>query len=750
MDTKKLVECINFFNNITIHEDDVTTIEEKELGQLVVIVTYQYKGKTFTTKRLFYKNINFQSKVKHKDWYNTYFGEPVFWLDIDVHDWPAESGTKLEESVIPDIVDEGNTEFIDFIKSIANDNRNGFIQEILAESKSPQYGINLENNNHWHDIVLLIQKGIKAKGNRVDKKYFSRLVFEWDDNSGARTSLEPEFGKRSFISAFYNNIKSVQMEINSNQIRSLLQYKKQIILQGPPGTGKTRMAKQIAKDMVQPKKLGSPLQKINDFFLGFDSGNKEVIKNRADTKSMLTNFQSKFPKENLANLNLEEYCIGKGTNDSFCWWIERGLKPLGYYFPGSARSYLIFWSKEKDEYSTHFKHNTLLSGFENISDAMESIASMISDLVKNKNISAVKGTLGSSLVLKILNSYYPAEYFPINSEKCLKNVLKLFNINYGKMSTIEINVKLQELLEAKNSEFKKDITGFEFSKFLFSNFDLKGEIEVESDEVVIKGEYKIIQFHPAYSYEDFVRGIIVELNSDNHPEYKVVNRTIADYADKALDNPSANYILIIDEINRANLPAVLGELIYALEYRFDENDEENTTVESIYALKNEKEEEDGEENKKLRLPKNLYIIGTMNTADRSVGHIDYAIRRRFAFVDVLPDLEPVHPIAKGIFKETSALFVNNFDEFLITNVIVPANETLSTDFRPEDVWIGHSYFICKKENSDENLADTEAKSILTNKLKYEVLPILKEYIKDGILQDNDQTKSVLQKLLQWS
>jgi 5-methylcytosine-specific restriction protein B len=584
-------------------------------------------------------------------------------------------------------------------------------------------------------------------------------TLEGSGQMGTVKELDEQFGleKIEKIDKSSQLFKNLLIEIQNRKnmehiqnISALLRYKKQIILQGPPGTGKTRMALQIAKDMVQPKNLGSPMQKINNFFKEFDSSKEEVTKNRIDFENTLNNFQSRYPKESLAKLNLAEYCIGTGSNDSFCWWIERGLKPLGYYFPGSARSYLIFWSKENDSYSSHFKHNSLLTGKENIDTAMESIASMISDLVLNQNVAAVKDTLGSSFILKILNSYYPKEYFPINSEKCLKNVLKLLNINYGKMNTIEMNKKLQEVFEEKRIEFKSNVTNFEFSKFLFNNFDLKGEIEVESEEVVIKGEYKIIQFHPAYSYEDFVRGIIVEVNSDNHPEYKVVNRTIADYSEKALYNPSANYVLIIDEINRANLPSVLGELIYALEYRYDESDDENTTVESIYALKKEKEDENDEENKKLRLPKNLYIIGTMNTADRSVGHIDYAIRRRFAFVDVLPEAEPVHPIVREIFRDISALFVDNYDEILRTKHIIPANETLSPDFRPEDVWIGHSYFICKKENSDENLTETYAKPILANKLKYEVLPILKEYIKDGILQDNDHTKAILQKLIQWS
>ena len=155
--------------------------------------------------------------------------------------------------------------------------------------------------------------------------------------------------------------------------------------------------------------------------------------------------------------------------------------------------------------------------------------------------------------------------------------------------------------------------------------------------------------------------------------------------------PLKNYILIIDEINRANLSAVLGELIYALEYRGE-------AVQSMYAI---------DEDNSLILPPNLYIIGTMNTADRSVGHIDYAIRRRFAFVNVLPkDLtnELGDNFATELFEEVSNLF----------------NTNLSPEFKKEEVQLGHSYFITKHTPIDI-------------RWKYEIQPILLEYVKDGIL-----------------
>jgi 5-methylcytosine-specific restriction endonuclease McrBC GTP-binding regulatory subunit McrB len=218
---------------------------------------------------------------------------------------------------------------------------------------------------------------------------------------------------------------------------------------------------------------------------------------------------------------------------------------------------------------------------------------------------------------------------------------------------------------------------------------------------------KLIQFHPSYSYEDFVRGIVAESNG-TQIEYKNVNKLLGAFAKEALENYQLscqdstrlrNYVLIIDEINRANLSSVLGELIYALEYRGEK-------VESMYAVEGSNE---------LVLPENLYIIGTMNTADRSVGHIDYAIRRRFAFVDVPPSdavldaaitSEPVRTHAKRLFGKVAALFTKE-------NLV---------DFEPGEVQLGHSYFIASEEDT------------LNLKLTYEIKPLLREYVKDGIMK----------------
>ena len=165
------------------------------------------------------------------------------------------------------------------------------------------------------------------------------------------------------------------------------------------------------------------------------------------------------------------------------------------------------------------------------------------------------------------------------------------------------------------------------------------------------------------------------------------------------------FVLIIDEINRANLPSVLGELIYALEYR-------DHAVQSMYELENG--------GNSLILPSNLYIIGTMNTADRSVGHIDYAIRRRFAFINVLPNSDVItFQLAKDYFDGIKKFVTDHH----------------ASDFEVDDIMLGHSYFL-SENNSD-----------LKIKLRYEVYPILKEYIKDGILNKNETSVEELKSLL---
>jgi len=219
------------------------------------------------------------------------------------------------------------------------------------------------------------------------------------------------------------------------------------------------------------------------------------------------------------------------------------------------------------------------------------------------------------------------------------------------------------------------------------------EPEIEDNEQI-----KLIQFHPSYTYEDFVRGIKVNAEGEKI-QYEVENRILASFAEEAAkyENQHKAFVLIIDEINRANLTSVLGELIYALEYR-------GKNVCSLYKLNGGTNE--------IMLPHNLYVIGTMNTADRSVSHIDYAIRRRFTFIPVpSSDVAITHPKAKSLFTAIKHIF----------------DEHTSPEFDQQAIQIGHSYFL---------VDDNE----IGMKLKYEIKPLLIEYINDGVLLESARIK----------
>jgi hypothetical protein len=233
--------------------------------------------------------------------------------------------------------------------------------------------------------------------------------------------------------------------------------------------------------------------------------------------------------------------------------------------------------------------------------------------------------------------------------------------------------------------------------------------------------YKLVQFHPSYTYEDFVRGIEVKTDSSSSIRYEVTNRVLAQFAEIAKNNPDKPHVLIIDEINRANLSAVLGELIYALEYR-------DQAVASMYGIADQDAVCSETPNHQLMLPGNLYIIGTMNTADRSAGHLDYAVRRRFTFLDVLPESLTIPSFHSALFDQVKRLFT--------TDDYRTRSEYLSEEFRPKDVALGHSYFI----------ASSDTPSSMELRLEYDIKPILFEYVKDGVLKESALERIALLKV----
>lgn len=176
--------------------------------------------------------------------------------------------------------------------------------------------------------------------------------------------------------------------------------------------------------------------------------------------------------------------------------------------------------------------------------------------------------------------------------------------------------------------------------------------------------------------------------------------------DENVDNTKKNFVLIIDEINRGNVSKIFGELITLLESDKRTGAEHEISVTLPYS---------GED---FSVPPNLYIIGTMNTTDRSVGNIDYAVRRRFAFVTLQADKSIIENCNKNenIKNKATKLF-DSVRKFL---------DEHKCDMNIDDLMVGHSYFLAN--NADE----------LRLKLEYEIIPLVKEYEKDGIILCDDK------------
>ncbi len=202
----------------------------------------------------------------------------------------------------------------------------------------------------------------------------------------------------------------------------------------------------------------------------------------------------------------------------------------------------------------------------------------------------------------------------------------------------------------------------------------------------------MVQFHQSYSYEDFIMGF----RPTQEGGFELKRGAFYDFCKSAeVDSEDTPYFFIIDEINRGNLSKIFGELFMLIE-----TDKRGIELKLLYA------------DEKFSVPKNVYIIGMMNTADRSLAMMDYALRRRFAFFDMEPGFN-----TKGFRKYQEGLQSEKFNK-LIDRVEVLNADIAADDSLGEGFCIGHSYFCELKETSDQTLSSI---------VEFELAPLLKEY-----------------------
>lgn len=577
------------------------------------------------------------------------------------------------------------------------------IRQLLAYlNKNGDPTENIPNyTGNWFKDSHAIFNFYKVNSNIKDSSQF--MTYPWQ----TIVYFEEDFDKNKD-----RDMSEILNELDT--IKELLKYKKQIILQGPPGTGKTRLAKELAKVLIGDHITKEKPSRIN------------------------TTDIEKYLKVGLEIPSVKEraiYTITEITSNNVRVVLTGG-KTYSPNFSDIKNWYANKkWSIKGEQTNQLDSYNAALAKY--IHDNIEDIESKITFAKSNqfnliqfhpsytyedfvRGIVSKPNENGEGILFKTENKII-AEF----AEKALKN---------------KINSQKEGAELSKEKWVHKQFEQFIY--YISEDIEKKEKIELTESVYIVELDddafrYKGLEgwtkrgnrmlfndIKQAYLDENSDRQDLIHNNNLSglakwHASYYIrvldmFRKFLKDNdlnftADNSEKENLKNYVLIIDEINRANLPSVLGELIYTLEYR-------DESIDSMYEYEGKRE---------IILPSNLYIIGTMNTADRSVGHIDYAIRRRFAFMDILPkDLSDEKEIIfdTQLFQSVKELFTS--DDYKTRS------NYLSTEFEPKDVALGQSYFIDKTEDGGS----------MDIRLEYEIKPILREYIKDGILKESVREK----------
>ena len=420
---------------------------------------------------------------------------------------------------------------------------------------------------------------------------------------------------------------------------------------------------------------------LEDFYKWY-SLNKEELLNKATAGEKFNDklkeeFLQEWPLDRILTMSIDEYVIGKGQqNKSLCYALEKGkYKNLFLGISGgSASKFGIYWNKKTNKYKDQANNeiSELDQRFSKLkSDLYEIIKEGIRFNFENPIFDMKRSTnefIGrSAMVTKLLCIYSEGNPFfgvNINSQK---EFWSHFVSQTNQGGPYLQNHKIIELVSKTYPELEPSKLGtmlFEYSKLFMENKEENSTMDssnnfrhqliqslLKSPNLILRGapgtgktylakeialeltggnedQIGFVQFHPSYDYTDFVEGLRPVSNGDGAIEFKLQDGIFKKFCQKARDAKKTggqdNFVFIIDEINRGEISKIFGELFFLIDpdYRGEKG-----SVSTQYANLHETDD-------KFYIPENVYIIGTMNDIDRSVDTFDFAMRRRFRFVEV--------------------------------------------------------------------------------------------------------------------
>ena len=463
---------------------------------------------------------------------------------------------------------------------------------------------------------------------------------------------------------------------------------------------------------------------------------EEYLKIIDECKRIFNTETSKF--KNFVEFSDNAFLTNKKSNASFLRWFKPLLEALkelgGTATPGEVRRKIIEDEKLSEEDTNEVRGKTEVNKFTNelafarsylvlegLIDGSERGVWKITEIGKNIEMTDEEATrIFSKWVAKL-------------KEKRDCNSRSMDNLLVG--TDLDLTgVQTQRFVENEIWQNEYDYTKEDFLKEVFMDseqYDIVKNTLIRKKNIILQGvpgvgktfcakklffsiigkkddtKIKTVQFHQSYSYEDFIQGF--RPNKDGKFElkdgifYNIVKEAREEWENAEKENRRAlEYCIIIDEINRGNLSKVFGELMMLIE---GDKREKEWAVKLTYSP-----DED------FYIPKNLYIIGTMNTADRSLTMIDYALRRRFSFITLKPAFEN---------KKLENYLINNEgieDEFAtkLTQMYIGLNRFIKDTFKNNNFVIGHSYFINQLDIGKLEQSYNEI-------VEYDIKPLLEEY-----------------------